>query len=209
VFNYIPKVVIIGKVGGTIILLAFPFYFKGGTMIIDTLLEDIPNGQYRATCLIAFCVDQECHFEGKVCEGFKTSKCDILNQKKEEFKERLIKMYEHNIVDITLLKYVMYEICVSCDMQHDCDDYIKPGSFKCIAASESITGMKAEGKLFKEEKLMIKEFKIYDKAMNECETTGCNGFKHCTDREFDANKEDCQECAKDAYEAIAYSVKYE
>jgi hypothetical protein len=52
-------------------------------------------------------------------------------------------MYKHDVVDIDMLKYIMHEICSICPDLKSCH---KVGDFKCLAAKDSILGMKSEGR---------------------------------------------------------------
>lgn len=99
---------------------------------------------YLALMLVVFCVDRECNESGdKICPTFKENKCAILDKKKEELRDRMIIMYEKDVVDIGLLKTTMSSMCDVCPMAEDC---AKHGDFSCIAAKDAILGLKAEGK---------------------------------------------------------------
>jgi len=90
---------------------------------------------------------------------FKEGNCDILAEKKVEFKNRLITMYKKDVVDIGLFKPIMSNMCCICRIADSC---AKQGDFSCIAAKDSILGMKAEGKyLMDTEKTVIIEGGAY------------------------------------------------
>jgi hypothetical protein len=116
------------------------------------------DGGYLAIILVDFCIDRSCKAKDEVvCPKFKSAKCDALEEKKKEFKDRLIIMHKKDVVDINLLKIVMKSMCAVCPAEKDC---IKQGDFLCIiskgrisiciAAKDSILGMKAEGKYLME-----------------------------------------------------------
>ncbi len=48
---------------------------------------------------------------------------------------------------------------------------------------------------------------MFDDKIKTSDNASCNGFHHCSNRKFDHEKEDCQECKQDVINAFKQDMK--